>query len=119
MRPKATAVSLVCALLAAPAVLANPPLARGHTLQAVVGPHDSSMHPLVVSAGATVTIRVIGNGASDLDLFVYDEFDTLLAADTDITGQCAITTALERPGVVRIVVRNGGGNENAYTLEVT
>lgn len=119
MTAKCIPVSLAIACCAAPFAAAGQNLTPGRSLEAVVAPYDSTVHPVVVTAGTTLTISVRGRDAAGLDVFVFDDFGNLLASSTDGGDVRALTISTERPGVVRIEVRNRGGDEHAYVVEVT
>lgn len=66
--------------------------------------------------GEWADISAIGDGTSDLDLYVYDENDNLVECDTDCTDSCYVTFMPAWTGVFHVKVMNAGDVANAYTL---
>jgi len=67
-------------------------------------------------AGEQATVRVVGDGTSDLDLYVYDEHGNLIASDDDATDNCVATFVPRWTGRFYVVVRNRGAVWNEYDL---
>jgi hypothetical protein len=63
------------------------------------------------------TISVVGDGDTDLDLFVYDENGNLIAFDDDLTDRCYVSFRPRWTGTFRVEVRNLGGVYNRYHLQ--
>lgn len=82
-----------------------------------------------VPAGGTVTLNdtfsadqvaevyVLGDGDTDLDLYVYDENGNLIASDTDNLDVCFVRWNPKWTGGFRIVIKNLGGVYNEFTIE--
>ena len=51
-------------------------------------------------------IAVSGDGASDVDVYIYDDNGNLIASDTDSTDQCYVRWVPSWTGAFRIEVRN-------------
>jgi hypothetical protein len=71
-----------------------------------------------VKAGDTVTIRVEGDGDTDLDLFVYDS-NGLVASDTRYGDSCFVRINVYSSGFIEIRVKNLGNVWNGYTIAVS
>ena len=61
-------------------------------------------------------VRVAGNTQSNLNLYIYDEYDNLIASDTNPTDLGTALWTPPRTGKFRIEVRNLGSNRNTYWL---
>ena len=61
-------------------------------------------------------VRVAGNAQSNLHLYVYDEYDNLIASDTSPSDVGTALWVPPRTGKFRIDVRNPGSGTNAYWL---
>jgi hypothetical protein len=66
--------------------------------------------------GQLAVVRVIGDGDSDLDLYVYDEFGNLIDKDTRPGDNCVVTFKPRWTGKFTIKVVNCGRMSNCYTL---
>ena len=69
-------------------------------------------------AGAVVDVTVLGDGDTDLDLFVYSPSGRLLASDTDDTDLCLATFVMPASGYLEIRIKNWGRVYNEYELLV-
>jgi hypothetical protein len=67
--------------------------------------------------GELAEVLIIGDGDTDLDLFVYDENGNLIVSDTGSSDVCHCQWNPRWTGVFRIEVHNLGDVWNAYTLE--
>jgi len=79
--------------------------------------HSSDTYTMRFRAGEVARVAVIGDGDTDLDLYVYDEFGNLIGSDTDYTDQCIVTWAPRWTGVFTIQVVNRGNVYNVYRLQ--
>jgi len=61
-------------------------------------------------------VAVVGDGDTDLDLYVYDEYGNLIASDADSTDTTYCSWVPAWTGKFRIEVRNLGAVYNQYTL---
>jgi hypothetical protein len=61
-------------------------------------------------------ITVHGDGDTDLDLYVYDEFGNCVVSDTRLGDQCAVTWVPRWTGRFTIRVVNRGFLPNFYTV---
>jgi len=79
--------------------------------------HRSDTYTIRFRAGEVARVAVIGDGDTDLDLYVYDEFGNLIGSDADYTDQCIVTWVPRWTGVFTIQVVNRGNVYNVYRLQ--
>ena len=79
---------------------------------------QTDVYEFVFAGGFVTEIVVIGDGDTDLDLFVYDENDNLIASDRDGTDTCYVSLIPRWTGSFRVEVRNLGSVYNEYTIMV-
>ena len=102
-------------------------LAAGSTLQAgaVGGPKwDNFTVPSYTTvtyrtnfyAGELAVVSVVGDGYTDLDLYVYDENGHLIASGTDLIDGCAVKWIPKWTGQYTIKVVNRGSDYNNFRL---
>ncbi len=72
--------------------------------------------PLYFRAGEQAVVTVLGDGVTDLDLYVYDSNGHLVGKDDDRTDQCIVRWVPRWTGRFYIVVVNRGSVSNEYTL---
>ncbi len=87
-------------------------------------------HKDTVKAGATdiynipfygneeASVLVIGDGDTDLDLFIYDDNDNFITSDTDSGDTCLAQWTPRRTGKFKVKIKNYGNVYNRYTLYV-
>jgi len=66
--------------------------------------------------GYLAEVGVIGDGDTDLDLYVYDENGNAIESDTDYSGDCYVSWVPRRTGTFIIKVLNRGKVYNNYIL---
>jgi hypothetical protein len=66
--------------------------------------------------GEVAEVIVNGDGDTDLDLYIYDQFGNLVALDDDRTDYCVARWLPRRSQVYRVVIENLGSVYNEYTL---
>lgn len=66
--------------------------------------------------GERGSIRVDGDGDTDLDCYVYNSRGTLVAYDNDLTDYCILDWYQASTGNVRLEIRNLGDVYNQYIL---
>lgn len=95
------------------------------TLGAVGGPKINSDRVLGRSVdsyfvsfrgGEVARIAVIGDGDTDLDLFVYDENGEEIVKDIDLTDRCLVQWTPKWTGKYRVRILNNGSVYNNYLL---
>ena len=82
-----------------------------------VGPRDIAVHSLQADSGNR-TVQLAGNGATDLDCYIYDPAGTFLGFDNGPNDRCLVTFRLRRSGTLHIEVENLGDARNDYWLEL-
>ena len=80
---------------------------------------ETDVWRVFVPAGALVDVTVIGDGDTDLDLFVYSPSGRLLASDTDDTDICLAEFRMPTSGYLEIRIKNWGRVYNEYEILVT
>lgn len=66
--------------------------------------------------GERGSIRVDGDGDTDLDCYVYNSAGTLVAYDNDLTDYCVLDWYQSSTGNIRLEIRNLGDVYNEYIL---
>lgn len=66
--------------------------------------------------GERGSIRVDGDGDTDLDCYVYNSAGTLVAYDADLTDYCVLDWYQASTGGIRLEIRNLGSVYNEYIL---
>ena len=67
-------------------------------------------------AGQTAVVTVIGDGDTDLDLYVYDENGNLIDKDVDYSDDCVVSFVPKWTGVFTIKIMNRGNLYNNYIM---
>ena len=81
-----------------------------------VGANSSDTYNKVFKGGELAVVSVMGDGDTDLDVYVYDSNGNLVASDVDATDDCVISWTPKWTGEFRIVIKNKGSVYNSYTL---
>ncbi|MCW5908319.1 MAG: hypothetical protein KIS94_10690 [Chitinophagales bacterium] len=71
---------------------------------------------LLFKAGELAEVAVIGDGDTDLDLYVYDENGNFIGSDTRSGDNCYVSWTPKWQGSFKIVVKNYGSVYNNYVL---
>ncbi len=66
--------------------------------------------------GETAYVCVIGDGDTDLDLFVYDANGNFITSDTDSSDYCVVSFTPRWTGTFYIKIKNLGRVYNNYTI---
>lgn len=97
----------------------------GTTRGAVGGPKYSStnvkangtdVYHISFRAEQTAIVTVIGDGDTDLDLYVYDENGNLIVKDVDYSDDCVVSFVPKWTGVFTIKIVNRGNVYNNYVM---
>lgn len=67
-------------------------------------------------AGELAEVAVVGDGDTDLDLYIYDSNGNLIEKDDDYTDRCYCSWTPRWTGAFKIEIVNRGGVCNYYTL---
>lgn len=78
--------------------------------------NGTDVYRITFRAGETAVVTAIGDGDTDLDLYVYDENGNLIEKDADYTDDCVVTFTPKWTGVFVIKVVNRGNVYNNYIL---
>ena len=76
----------------------------------------TDVYNITFRAGELAIVTVIGDGDTDLDLYVYDNNGNLIARDADYTDDCIVTFTPRWTGNFRIKIVNRGRVYNRYVL---
>lgn len=76
----------------------------------------SDVYDISFRGGEFAMVTVIGDGDTDLDLYVYDENGNLIDSDTDYSDNCICTWTPRWTGNFRIKIVNRGRVYNRYVL---
>jgi hypothetical protein len=75
-------------------------------------------HSFTFRKGQKVTIKVTGDGDTDIDLYVYDENGRLVAKDDDTTDICVVQFTPEETQRYQVKITNLGNVYNEYKMEI-
>ena len=75
-------------------------------------------YDLTCYASRIAEVSVVGDGDTDLDLYIYDEDDHLIASATDYTDDCFVRLYPRRTALYRVKIVNRGGVYNNYVIAV-
>ena len=85
----------------------------------VVRPGTADLIPARVFAGNWVTIELVGDGDTDLDLYVYDPSGHLVGYDDDRTDHCLVRFYARYTGTYTIkVVNRSNLFSNRYVIGI-
>jgi hypothetical protein len=79
-------------------------------------PGESDYYTVAFRGGEVARVQVVGDGDTDLDLYIYDENGNLITKDDDNTDFCVAAWTPRWTGNFRIRIRNIGRVYNQYTL---
>lgn len=77
---------------------------------------STDSYTITFRGGELAQVAVIGDGDTDLDLYVNDENGNLIGSDTDYTDRCLVEWVPKWTGPFRIRIKNRGRVYNRYTL---
>lgn len=78
--------------------------------------YTSDVYTAEFYGGEIAKVAVVGDGYTDLDLYVYDENGNLIVADTNYNDECLVTWVPRWTGKFLIKVRNRGSDYNDYVI---
>jgi hypothetical protein len=82
----------------------------------VVKARDTDSYTVSFNAGETAVVTLVGDGSTDLDLYVYDEHNNLIRSDTGPTDRAMVSWVPRWTGLFKIQVVNRGFIANKYVL---
>jgi hypothetical protein len=71
---------------------------------------------VLFEGGKLAEVAVVGDGDTDLDLYVYDENGNFITSDTRSGDVCYVSWTPKWQGSFKVVVKNHGSVYNNYTL---
>ena len=83
-----------------------------------VSAHDSDSWTITLVKDEYTLITVIGDGDTDLDIYLYDENGNLIDKDIDDSDNCVVEVTPKWSGKFTLKVKNLGNVYNNYTLIV-
>jgi hypothetical protein len=83
-----------------------------------VNPRAADVYKFFFEGGVTARITVIGDGGTDLDLYVVDENGNIVLMDEDNSDNCQVTLTPKWTGPFLVRVVNRGSRSNRYMLRV-
>jgi hypothetical protein len=101
------------------------PAARGGTLGSTGNPirhvdrvlaRRTDVYSITFRGGEMAEVAVIGDGDTDLDLYIEDEFGNVVVRDTDYSDRMLVQWTPRWTGVYKVKIRNLGTVYNEYTL---
>jgi hypothetical protein len=81
-----------------------------------VGPRRIDTYTVTFRGGQVARVAAIGDGDTDLDLYIYDENGQEVVRDTDSSDNCVVQWTPKWTGEFRVKVVNLGYEANAYML---
>jgi hypothetical protein len=82
----------------------------------VVQAGRTDVYTITFRGGELAEVGVVGDGDTDLDLYVYDENDNLIAKDIDYGDDCYVSWTPSWTGAFKIKIKNLGNVYNSYVL---
>ena len=82
----------------------------------VVKANTTDIYNIKFYASETAEVLVIGDGDTDLDLYVYDSNGNLICKDDDYTDDCYCRWTPKWTGTFRIEIKNRGSVYNKYLI---
>jgi hypothetical protein len=73
-------------------------------------------NPITFNANQSAVVTMTGDGSTDLDLYVYDEYGTEVARDENATDKATVRFVPRRTGMYFIKVINRGKVWNVFNL---
>ena len=110
--PSPTRMAALSALLCAGGSVAAATRVTGN-----IEARDTAVHNVWAGAGDSL-VEVVGNGATDLDCYVYDRSGSLRGFDNGVTDRCRIVIHQRSSGNIHVEIENLGNVANRYRLEI-
>lgn len=81
-----------------------------------VKPLTTDVYHLTFRGGELARVGVVGDGKTDIDLYIYDENNNLIASDDDNTSTCIAEWTPRWTGSFTVKIRNRGRLSSSYAL---
>jgi hypothetical protein len=78
--------------------------------------HSTDVYRWTFRGGEHAAVGVVGDGDTDIDLYVYDGNGNYIGSDTDITSQCLVEWTPRWTGTFIIMVKNLGSVYSDYLI---
>lgn len=82
----------------------------------VVYAYDADVYNICFRGGEYASVRLVGDGSTDLDLYVYDSCGRLVASSCGSSDTENVFWFVPSTDTYRIRIRNFGGCSNVYVL---
>jgi hypothetical protein len=79
-------------------------------------PGDTDTYSITFQGGQVARVGIVGDGDTDLDLYVYDENGNLVGRDADYSDECYVEWMPRWTGTFTVRIRNLGRVYNQDTL---
>jgi hypothetical protein len=109
-------VSIATLLAATASVVHADPVGGPQSAVHQVDAYSTDVFVVSFYGDEPAAVAVVGDGDTDLDLYVYDENGYLIGSDTDSTDRCLVLFRPRWTGQFRIEVRNLGSVYNEYRI---
>lgn len=104
----------IASMFFAPSADASPMSGR-KTIHDTLGRGMQITYDVILNKEEPTVFVVNGNGRSDLDCYIYDENDLLVAKDNDETDACVVRVNPKWAGHFSFVIKNVGDKPNTYS----
>lgn len=78
--------------------------------------YSTIWYEVAFHGGRTALFEVVGDGDTDLDCWVYDEYENLITSDTDYTDHCVLMWTPARTGAYYVKIHNLGNVWNGIVV---
>ena len=107
-------IALTLAALTVSADAAADPVGGRKTFGDTIGRDIEQHYDIVLRKEELTIVNVRGAGRSDIDCFIFDEDDNLVASDQDSSDVCLLRVVPRWTGHFTIVIKNVGGQRTSY-----
>ena len=108
---------LVCAVVLVPAVAWAGAVGGAKHKRDTVLAGQSDLFTIVFEGEEPARINVTGDHSSDLDCYVYDNKNNLVASDDDATDACNLRWTPSWTGKFKLKITNRGSSANEYVVQ--
>lgn len=84
--------------------------------RSTVNANSTDVYNIVFEEQRLATVRVSGDGSTDLDCYVYDNNDNLVGEDVNSLDECLIMFTPKWTGKFKVKIRNLGSQPNEYSI---